>query len=66
MQKGTKKGTHDGIRVVAVKKLAKEFNYTEMYIRQCLRGDSKSLASDEVKKRYGLVYNQIKSALEII
>lgn len=48
--KNSKYGKHDTKKVLAIKKLAVEFNYTEVYIRQCLRGDSNALVADDIKK----------------
>jgi hypothetical protein len=56
-------GKHDQKKVLAIKKLAIEFNYTEVYIRQCLRGDSAALVADDIKKRYGVIYQQLEKAL---
>jgi hypothetical protein len=58
-----KKGKYDNKKVLAVKKLAVEFNYTPEYIRQCLRGDSNALVADDIKKRYGVIYQQLEQAL---
>jgi hypothetical protein len=61
--KKNKYGKHDQKKVLAVKKLAVEFNYTPDYIRMCLRGDSKAIVADDIRKRYAVIYAQLTEAL---
>jgi len=39
----------------AIDFLATKYGYQKMYIRQCLRGDSKSQASDEIRAEYKVI-----------
>lgn len=39
----------------AIDFLATKYGYQKIYIRQCLRGDSKSQASDEIRAEYKVI-----------
>lgn len=50
---------------VAVKALSEKYSLTPYYIRQCLRGDRKSLTSDTIYKEYKKLVSKIETLVEI-
>lgn len=55
MDKNTKKRTSFNTQIVKV--LSSSYSVTEYFVRECIKGNKKSLAADEIKKKYNELNN---------
>ncbi len=61
MSKNTEK--RNSYNTLVVKKLSKDYGFTEYYIRQCLRGDRNSITSDTIRKEYKKLVEEVEDVL---
>lgn len=55
MDKNTQKRTSFNTQIVKV--LSSSYNVTEYFVRECIKGNKKSLTADEIKKKYNELNN---------
>ncbi len=49
--------------VLAVTMIAKRFGFSTQYIRQCIRGDKKSISADIISKEYFQLVKKIEKLI---
>lgn len=49
--------------VLAVTAISRKFNVSEQYVRQCVKGDKKSINADSIKKEYLCLVKKIENLL---
>lgn len=62
MNKRTKKRLNYNTQ--AVNATAKFFDYTDRYVRKCIRGDAKGIMPDMVTKKYKEICRSIEKSIE--
>ncbi|AZA58595.1 hypothetical protein [Chryseobacterium shandongense] len=55
MDKNTQKRTSFNTQIVKV--LSSNYNVTEYFVRECIKGNRTSLTADEIKKKYNELNN---------
>ncbi len=54
---------NNSYNVLAVSAISKKFKITEQYVRQCIKGDKKSVSADAIKHEYLILVKKIELLL---
>lgn len=54
---------NNSYNVLAVSAISKKFKVTEQYVRQCIKGDRKSINADCIKKEYKSLVKKIENLI---
>lgn len=54
---------NNSYNVLAVSAISRKFNVSEQYVRQCVKGDKKSINADSIKKEYLCLVIKIENLL---
>ncbi len=58
------KNKYNKYNSLVINRLSAKYGFTGYYIRQCLRGDRKSLTADQLRKEYNSLTKAITKLLE--
>lgn len=62
MDKNTQKRISFNTQIVKV--LSSSYNVTEYFVRECIKGNKKSIKADEIKKKYNELNNPTLDKIE--
>lgn len=54
---------NNSYNVLAVTAISRKLNVSEQYVRQCIKGDKKSINADSIKKEYLCLVKKIENLL---
>lgn len=58
------KAKYNSYNHIAVKAVSKKWDMSPQYVRQCLRGDRKSLSADSIRSDYAALVKEVETLIE--
>lgn len=60
----TKQKKRNSYNAIVIKAIAKKYNLSTQYIRQCVRGDRNSLTADKIRSDYKDMDKEVQNFIE--